>query len=447
MTPVFLGTAYKNKGVQPLLDAVCRYLPAPGDVDNFAYKADMDASDPDAKMTLASDENKPTVAMAFKIVDDAFGSMTYMRVYQGAIEKGAMYFNQRSGDKERIGRILRMHADKREDIDRAVAGDIVAVIGLNSASGDTYASEKNYCTLESMYVPEPVIQIAIRAKQTKDADRLAKALYRFRREDPTLNISTDQESGETLMAGMGELHLDVYVERIRREYNVDVETGAPKVNYREAPTKEIKYDVRHKKQSGGSGQFAHIAGIMSPIPEDDESGETFIFEDKVVGGVVPQQYIPAVEKGFRAALEKGPVAGFPVVNLKVLLNDGSYHTVDSSDMAFRIVAQTTLREKFPQMKPTILEPVMKIEIECPSNFQGGVVGDLNKRRGLISVTETVGPTTRIEGEIPLAETFGYATNLRSMTQGQGTFSMEFLKYKRVPTAIQEEIIRERKGQK
>ena len=447
MTPVFLGTAYKNKGVQPLLDAVCRYLPAPGDVDNFAYKADMDASDPDAKMTLASDENKPTVAMAFKIVDDAFGSMTYMRVYQGAIEKGAMYFNQRSGDKERIGRILRMHADKREDIDRAVAGDIVAVIGLNSASGDTYASEKNYCTLESMYVPEPVIQIAIRAKQTKDADRLAKALYRFRREDPTLNISTDQESGETLMAGMGELHLDVYVERIRREYNVDVETGAPKVNYREAPTKEIAYDVRHKKQSGGSGQFAHIAGIMSPIPEDDESGETFIFENKVVGGVVPQQYIPAVEKGFRAALEKGPVAGFPVVNLKVLLNDGSYHTVDSSDMAFRIVAQTTLREKFPQMKPTILEPVMKIDIECPSNFQGGVVGDLNKRRGLITVTETIGPTTRIEGEIPLAETFGYATNIRSMTQGQGTFSMEFLKYKRVPTAIQEEIIRERKGQK
>lgn len=446
LTPVFLGTAYKNKGVQPLLDAICKYLPAPGDVDNFAYKSGLDTSDPDAKIPLVSDENSPAVAMAFKIVDDAFGTMTYMRVYQGVIEKGNMYFNQRSGDKERIGRILRMHADKREDIDRAVAGDIVAVIGLNSASGDTYASEKNYCTLESMFVPEPVIQIAIRSKQTKDADRLAKALYRFRREDPTLSISTDQESGETLMAGMGELHLDVYVERIRREYKVDVETGAPKVNYREAPTKEIAYDVRHKKQSGGSGQFAHIAGIMSPIPEDDESGETFIFEEKVVGGVVPQQYIPAVEKGFRAALEKGPVAGFPVVNLKVLLNDGSYHTVDSSDMAFRIAAQTTLREKFPKMNPTLLEPVMKIEIECPSNFQGGVVGDLNQRRGMITVTETIGQSTRIEGEIPLAETFGYATNLRSMTQGQGTFSMEFLKYKRVPTAIQEEIIRERKTQ-
>ena len=466
LTPVFLGSAYKNKGIQPLLDAICRYLPAPDDVDNFAFKTSRGERTgvrgeesrienreseennsklltPHSKLLLESRDDKPTVAMAFKIVDDAFGTMTYMRVYQGVIEKGGMYYNQRSGQKERIGRILRMHADNREDIDRAVAGDIVAVIGVNPASGDTYASEKNYCVLESMYVPEPVIQIAIRARQTKDADRLAKALYRFRREDPTLSITTDQESGETLMAGMGELHLEVYVERIRREYHVDVETGRPKVNYREAPTREIKFDVRHKKQTGGSGQFAHIAGMMSPIPEEDESGETFIFEEKIVGGVIPQQYIPAIEKGFRASLEKGPVAGFPVVNLKVLINDGSFHAVDSSDLAFRIVAQTTLREKFPLMQPTLLEPVMKIGIECPSNFQGGVVGDLNRRRGLITVTETIGLTTRVEGEIPLAETFGYATTLRSMTQGQGTFSMEFLRYKRVPAAIQETIIRER----
>ncbi|MCL2119053.1 MAG: elongation factor G [Planctomycetaceae bacterium] len=466
LTPVFLGSAYKNKGIQPLLDAICRYLPAPDDVDNFAFKTSRGERTgvrgeesrienreseennsklltPHSKLFLESRDDKPTVAMAFKIVDDAFGTMTYMRVYQGVIEKGGMYYNQRSGQKERIGRILRMHADNREDIDRAVAGDIVAVIGVNPASGDTYASEKNYCVLESMYVPEPVIQIAIRARQTKDADRLAKALYRFRREDPTLSITTDQESGETLMAGMGELHLEVYVERIRREYHVDVETGRPKVNYREAPTREIKFDVRHKKQTGGSGQFAHIAGMMSPIPEEDESGETFIFEEKIVGGVIPQQYIPAIEKGFRASLEKGPVAGFPVVNLKVLINDGSFHAVDSSDLAFRIVAQTTLREKFSLMQPTLLEPVMKIGVECPSNFQGGVVGDLNQRRGLITVTETIGLTTRVEGEIPLAETFGYATTLRSMTQGQGTFSMEFFRYKRVPAAIQETIIRER----
>ncbi|MCL2347361.1 MAG: elongation factor G [Planctomycetaceae bacterium] len=447
LTPVFMGTAYKNKGIQPLLDAVCRYLPAPGDVDNIAYRYGTEPDEPNARIRLEPKDDIPTVAMAFKIVDDSFGTLTYMRVYQGTIEKGGMYYNQRSGDKERISRILRMHADKREDIDRAAAGDIVAVIGINSASGDTYSSEPKFCTLESMYVPEPVIQIAIKSKQTKDADRLAKALYRFRREDPTLTVSTDQESGETLMAGMGELHLDVYVERIRREYNVEVETGQPKVNYREAPTCEVTYNVRHKKQSGGAGQFAHIAGIMSPIPEDAETTETFLFEDEIVGGVVPQQYIPAIEKGFRASLEKGPVAGFPVVNLRVVLNDGSYHAVDSSDMAFRIAAQTTLREKFPEMKPAILEPIMKIEIETPSNFQGNVVGDLNQRRGLIVTTETIGVTTRIEGEIPLAETFGYATNLRSLTQGQGTFSMEFLKYKRVPASIQEEIIRERKAAK
>jgi len=447
LTPVFLGTAYKNKGIQPLLDAVCRYLPAPPDIDNFAIKYSPDFSEEnaaDTKLKLWPNPEKPTVAMAFKIVEDAFGTMTFMRIYQGTLEKGGFYYNQRSGEKERLGRILRIHADKREDIDRAIAGDIVAVIGINGASGDTYASRPKYCTLESIYVPEPVIQVAIKAGQTKDADRLAKALYRFRREDPTLTVSTDPESGETLLAGMGELHLEVYVERIRREYKVDVETGPPKVNYREAPTQPVDYVVRHKKQSGGAGQFAHIAGTMSPIPGDVESGETFIFEEKIVGGVIPNQYIPAVEKGIRSSLEKGPVAGFPIVNLKVLLNDGSYHAVDSSDMAFRIAAQTLIREEFPRMKPAILEPIMKIEIECPSHFQGNVVGDVNSRRGLITVTETTGLTTRIEGEIPLAETFGYATNLRSLTQGQGTFSMEFLKYKRVPAALQEEIIRERR---
>jgi elongation factor G len=295
-----------------------------------------------------------------------------------------------------------------------------------------------------MYVPEPVIQIAIKAKVTKDADRLSKALYRFRKEDPTLSISTDPESGETLMAGMGELHLDVYVERIRREYKVDVETSPPKVNYREAPTMAVEFDIKHKKQSGGSGQYAHIVGKMSPIPEDAETSETFLFEEKIVGGTIPTQYIPAIEKGFRASLDKGPVAGFPVVGLSILVDDGSFHTVDSSDLAFRICAQTALRETFPRMKPTLLEPVMRLEIECPSQFQGNVVGDLNSRRGLITVTETLGAVTRIEGEIPLAEAFGYSTTLRSMTQGQGTFSMEFLKYKKVPNSIQEAIVKERK---
>ncbi|MDR2345315.1 MAG: elongation factor G [Planctomycetaceae bacterium] len=446
LTPVFLATAYKNKGVQPLIDAIVSYLPSPLDCDNYAWLNGHDKiiDNVDNKLLLKPNLDAVSVAMAFKIVEDPYGTLTFMRIYQGTIKKGETYYNQRSGNKERISRIFRMHANSREEIESAGAGDIVAVIGIDCSSGDTFASEKDYCTLESMYVPEPVIRIAIKAKATKDADRLSKALYRFRKEDPTLSISTDPESGETLMAGMGELHLDVYVERIKREYKVEVETSPPKVNYREAPTAAAEFDIKHKKQSGGSGQYAHIVGKMSPIPEDTETTETFIFEEKIVGGTIPTNYIPAIEKGFRSSLEKGPVAGFPVVGLSILVDDGSFHSVDSSDLAFRICAQTALRETFPRMKPTLLEPVMKMEIECPSQFQGNVVGDLNSRRGIINVTETVGATTRIEGEIPLAETFGYSTTLRSMTQGQGTFSMEFLKYKKVPSSIQEIIIKERK---
>ena len=451
LTPVFIGTAYKNKGIQPLLDAIGKYLPSPLDNDNYAWKYGYDQKDENAKMPLRPDPQGATVAMAFKIIEDPYGTLTFMRIYQGTLSKGETYFNQRTGEKQRVSRIFHMHADSREEVDVAEAGDIVAVIGIDCSSGDTFSSEKDFCTLESMYVPVPVIQIAIRAKATKDADRLSKALYRFRKEDPTLSISSDPESGETLIAGMGELHLDVYVERIRREYKVDVETTPPKVNYREAPTQVVEFDIKHKKQSGGSGQYAHIVGKMSPIPEDAQgdgtpSSETFIFEEKIVGGTIPTQYIPAIEKGFRASLDKGPIAGFPVVGLSILVDDGSFHTVDSSDLAFRICAQTALRETFPRMKPTLLEPVMRLEIECPSQFQGNVVGDLNSRRGVITVTETIGASTRIEGEIPLAEAFGYSTTLRSMTQGQGTFSMEFLKYQKVPTSIREAIIKERKEQ-
>ncbi|MGL6193499.1 MAG: elongation factor G, partial [Thermoguttaceae bacterium] len=474
LTPVFLASAYKNKGVQPLLDAINLYLPSPLDCDYFAYSANADATETEEvtqdgegtdsdsaetdsgepnsgsaikegkKIQLYPDMEKPAVAMAFKIVEDPYGTLTFMRIYQGMLNKGATYYNQRNGDKQRISRIFRMHADQREELDSAGAGDIVAVLGVDCFSGDTLASQQKYCTLESMFVPEPVIQIAIKALQTRDADRLAKALYRFRKEDPTLRITTDSETGETLMAGMGELHLEIYVERIKREYKVEVVTSPPKVNYRESPTQSVEFDVKHKKQSGGSGQFAHIVGIMSTLPEDADNTETFMFIDKITGGVIPQNYIPAIEKGFRSSLEKGPVAGYPVVNLSILVNDGSFHAVDSSDLAFRICAQTALRETFPKMKPTLLEPVMKLEVECPSQFQGNVVGDINSRRGMITITETLGATTRIEGEIPLAETFGYATILRSMTQGQGTFSMEFAQFKKVPNSIQEEIIRQRK---
>lgn len=437
LTPVLLGSAYRNKGVQPLLDAVIRYLPSPLECSVAAT-----AHDGAGSMTLAADPDQPTVAMAFKTVEDPFGSLTFMRVYQGTFVKGGTYFNQRTGRKERFSRILRMHADQREEVEMAYPGEIVAVLGADGSSGDTYASAPRYCTLEKMYVPEPVIKMAIRPLDREGADRLSKALQRFRREDPTLHVTTDSESGETLIAGMGELHLEVYVERIRREFKVRVEVGQPKVNYREAPTTGAEFNVRHRKQSGGAGQYAHIIGRLDVLPED--SVETFVFEDRVTGGRIPKEFIPAIEKGFRHAIQKGPVAGYPVVGLHVIVEDGSYHEVDSSDLAFQVCAQTAMRETFPKTRPVLLEPAMKIEIECPAPFQGPVVGDLTARRGMVVGAEARGATARIEGEVPLAETFGYSTDLRSMTQGQGTFTMEFARYRRLPPSIEREVIAERK---
>ena len=332
LTPVFLGSAYRNKGVQPLLDAVVRYLPSPLDCQIKALAH----GDAVKEVPLWPDPDKPTVAMAFKIVEDPYGTLTFMRIYQGSFVKGGSYFNQRNGRKERFSRIVRMHAAEREEIDSASAGDIVAVLGVDAASGDTYASQYPYCTLHSMYVPEPVIKMAIAPANRDGADRLSKALQRFRREDPTLHVSVDEETGETIIAGMGELHLEIYLERIRREFKVEVEAGAPKVNYREAPTQAATFNIRHKKQTGGAGQFAHIVGRLDVLPED--AAEPFVFEDEVTGGRVPKQYIPAVEKGFRQCIRKGPVAGYPVVGLMVTLEDGSYHEVDSSDMAFQTCA-------------------------------------------------------------------------------------------------------------
>ena len=438
LTPAFLGSAYRNKGVQPLLDAVVRYMPSPPECEISALTGD----DGQEKMPLVVDSEQPTVAMAFKITEDPYGALTFMRIYQGKLTRGGTYYNQRTGRKERFSRILRMHADEREDLEVATAGDIVAVIGVDCASGDTYSSKPSYCTLQKMHVPEPVIKVAINPTDRDGAGRLSKALYRFRREDPTLRVETDQETGETLMAGMGELHLEVYAERIRREFKVDVEVGQPKVNYREAPTRVAKFNVRHKKQTGGAGQFAHVVGLLQPLAEDHE--ESFLFEENVTGGRIPKQFLPAVEKGFRQGIHKGPVAGYPVVGLHVIVNDGSYHDVDSSEMAFKTCARTAMRETFPQTHPVLLEPVMKIEIECPAEFQGPVVGDLTARRGMVAATEVLGPASRVEGEVPLAETFGYSTDLRSMTQGQGTFTLEFARYRRLPPSIEREIIARRK---
>ncbi len=438
ITPVFLGTAYRNKGVQLLLDAITRYLPSPLDREITAR----DYKEQEKTIPLASDPNLPFVGMAFKIVEDPYGQLTFMRIYQGTIQKGEMYYNQRTGRKDRFSRILRMHADKREEIDSASAGDIVAVMGIDCASGETYAAEPKMCTLESMFVPDPVIKVAVSPSQRADADRLGKALARFRKEDPTFHVMTDEETSETLMAGMGELHLEIYVERIRREYNVQVEVGAPKVSYRESPTRIAEYDFKHKKQTGGSGQYAHIVGRLEPLEED--STEAFIFEEKVVGGRIPKEYIPSVEKGFRQALPKGPVAGYPIIGVKAVLTDGSYHDVDSSDMAFQICGRNCFNETFLNTKPVLLEPVMKMEVEVPTAAQGAVTGDLISRRGMIISNDMQPELVVITAEVPLAETFGYSTDLRSLTQGQGTFTMELAKYKRVPAKVQEEIIAERK---
>jgi len=438
ITPVFCGSAYKNKGVQPLLDAVNRYLPSPLERKVYAKKWD----NPDFSFEDAAAPEKPLVAMAFKIVDDPYGQLTFVRIYQGKLVKGESYYNQRTQQKQRFSRIVRMHSDKREEIDSAEAGDIVAVMGVDAASGDTYASENKYCSLESMFVPEAVIKMAISPTKRDGLDRLSKALQRFVREDPTFKVSTDDETGETVIAGMGELHLDIYVERIRREYKVDVEVGAPKVSYREAPTRPTDYDYKHKKQTGGSGQFAHIVGSLEPLPEDAE--DNFEFVNKVVGGRVPKEYIPSVEKGFRFSMDKGPIAGFPIVGVRATLADGSYHDVDSSDMAFQLCARAGFREAFLNTKPVLLEPIMKLEVEVPSDFQGAVTGELNKRRGLIVSTETVGNSSTIIAEVPLAETFGYSTDLRSLTQGQGVFSMEFCKYGQMPANVQKEVVEERK---
>ena len=443
-TPVFMGTAFKNKGVQTLLDAIVRYLPSPEDRKMKALQYD----NPEEEYPLEPDPSKPFVGMAFKIVEDPYGQLTFLRIYQGTIEKGNMYINQRTGRKDRFSRILRMHSDKREELDEATAGDIVAVMGIDCASGETYAATPKMCTLENMFVPDPVIKVAVLPKERSGGDKLGKALQRFRKEDPTFQVSTDEETGEVIMAGMGELHLDVYIERIRREYKIEVEVGAPKVSYRETPTQKAEFDYKHKKQSGGSGQFAHVKGYFEPLEMEDGADEVFVFEDSIVSGRIPKQYIPAVEKGFKTCILKGTLAEYPVVGLKAHLADGSYHDVDSSEMAFQACARGTFKNFMPKTKPVILEPVMKVEIESPETYQGGIVGDLTSRRGIVESTDMKADgSVTIMCEVPLSETFGYATDLRSMSQGQATFSMEVKGYRQVPGNIQEEVIEKRRKEK
>jgi elongation factor G len=432
--PVLMGAAFKNKGVQPLMDAVVRYLPSP--LDRMYYAKDNDNEG--AEVAMTADPDGPLVAMAFKLVDEPYGQLTYTRLYQGRLARGQSIRNTRTRQTVRVGRMVRMHANDRADVAAAAAGDIIALIGVDCASGDTFCDERLNYSLENIHAPEPVISLAVAAANARERDRLAKALSRFVREDPTFHLRTDAETGETIIAGIGELQLEIYLERIRREYGVAVTTGAPKVSYREAPTRPAEFNYRHRKQTGGSGQYGHVIGRLEPLPED--AGRSYEFENRVFGGKIPTEFIPSCDKGFQAARMKGPLAGYEVIRVKVTLEDGSAHSVDSSDLAFQIAARDAFKEAYLRAAPVILEPIMRVEVEVPGEFQGAAVGDLSARRGLIHASETKADVTIITAEVPLANMFGYATDLRSLTQGRGTFSMEFACYRPAPRDVQEEVI-------
>jgi len=434
IVPVMMGSAIKNKGIQPLMNAVCNILPSPVDSPSFARDHDNEGSE----TPLVCDPDAPLVAMIFKIADESFGQLSYARVYQGTILKGQQYCNARTNRMHRIGRIVRMHANDREDLKDAGPGDIVALIAVDCASGDTFCGKGVNYSLESIFVADPVISLSITPASSADQERMGKALSRFMKEDPTFRVSTDPETSQTIIAGMGELHLDVYVERMRREYKAEVVVGVPNVSYREAPTIESTFNHRHKKQTGGSGQFAHVVGRLIPLEADAET--VYDFEDNIRSGRIPSEYIPAVNKGFQAAMKKGPLAGYEIVGCKMCLDDGSFHAVDSSEMAFRTAGRDAFIAAFKKSRPRLLEPIMKVEIETPGEFQGSIVGDLNARRGIIHGTEARDNYTTILAEVPLANMFGYATVIRGMSKGMGTFTMEMASYAKVPVKISEEIL-------
>ena len=444
MTGVFMGSAFKNKGVQVLLDAIYAYLPSPLErkyyaIDNSsAKKKEVAETGASQLVEVFPKPSEPLVAMAFKITEDTYGQLTYTRVYQGTLEKGSSYYNPRLNKRQRIGRIVRMFSDDRQEIDKAEAGDIVAIVGVDCASGDTYCDDGKNLTMESMFVAEPVIELALKPAKQEDLVRVSKALNRFMKEDPTFRVSVDAESNETIIKGMGELHLEIYVQRIQREYKAEVTVGAPKVNYREAPTQIANFDYKHKKQTGGAGQYGHVVGKMVPLPDD--SDQNFLFTNKVVGGRIPKEYIPGCEKGFRESMDKGPLGGYAVIGVGIDLLDGSFHPVDSSEMAFKQASRQAFKEAFLESKPVVLEPIMNVEVETPTDFQGSVQGDLSSRRGFLTGSDMREAYTVIRCEVPLAEMFGYSTDLRSMTQGKAGFSMEFAKYRPVPSNVQKEII-------
>ena len=441
MTPVMCGSAYKNKGVQTLLDAVALYLPNPSEVKNEAH----DQKNNEQKVVLESDGKKPFVGLAFKLEDGRYGQLTYMRIYQGTVRKGDTIYNCVNGKKVKVPRLVRMHSAEMNDIEEASAGDICALFGVECASGDTFTDGDVTVTMTSMHIPAAVIDLAVTPKDKSSTANFSKALNRFTKEDPTFRVKRDEESAQTIISGMGELHLEIYIERMRREYNCDVIAGKPQVAYRETIIQRGDYSYTHKKQTGGSGQYAKVCGFIEPLPGD--AVETFEFVDEVVGGSVPREYIPAVEKGFKEAIVKGPLIGFPVVGVRAVLNDGGAHAVDSSEMAFKVASIAAFKEAMQAAKPAILEPIMTVEVTAPEEFQGSIIGQLNQRRGVIMSTETAENYVTAVAEIPLNMMFGYSTDLRSATQGKGEFTMEFCKYQAVPKAEQDALIAEHQKKK
>ena len=430
LTPVFLGSAYKNIGIQLLLDGVVRLLPSPQEVKNYC----LDLDQGEKEIELTSDPSASTVALAFKLEVTPYGQLTYIRIYQGSVGKGDELIISRSGKSIRVGRIVRMHADEMEDITKGYAGDIVALFGVDCYSGDTLTDGRSNYSMSSMFIPEPVISLSISPKDSKHQGNMGKAINRFTKEDPTFKSHMDPESGETIISGMGELHLDVYVERMKREFNAEVVTGMPQVAYREAITQRADFDYVHKKQTGGAGQYGRVAGYMQP----GEEGK-YEFVNEVKGGAIPTEYIPAVDKGFQSCLKKGGLIGFPVIGMRIAVNDGQSHSVDSSELAFSQAAVGAFRQAYMKARPVILEPIMKLAVETPSEFQGGVLASINQRRGLILSSTEDGNFNTVEAEVPLAEMFGYATVLRSMTQGKGEFTMEFSRYAKLPDSMAEEL--------
>lgn len=437
IVPVTCGTAFKNKGVQALLDAIVEYMPAPTDV---AMVKGTDMKDPSIEIDREMSDEAPFAALAFKVMTDPFvGKLTFFRVYSGIVEKGTYVLNSTKGKKERMGRILQMHANKREEIEAVYCGDIAAAVGLKeTTTGDTLCSEADPIVLEKMEFPEPVISVAVEPKTKADQEKMGIALAKLAEEDPTFRVKSDEETGQTIISGMGELHLEIIVDRMKREFKVESTVGKPQVAYRETILGTTDQEVKYAKQSGGKGQYGHVKIILEPNP-----GKGFEFVNKITGGVIPREYIPAVEKGCKEALESGVVAGYPMVDVKVTLYDGSYHEVDSSEMAFKLAGSMAVKQAAAKSNPIILEPVFKVEVTTPEEYMGDIIGDLNSRRGMIGGMTDRNGAKIIDAKVPLSEMFGYATDLRSKSQGRATYSMEFAEYIQVPASIQKAIQEER----